>query len=367
MPGLITHDWIERHGGSENVVDQLILAYPDADLSCLWTNAPERYPATQVNESWMARTPLRRSKAASLPLMSRTWRSVDTADYDWVLASSHAFSHHVGSKRGTRATPTFVYTHTPPRYLWAPELDPRGSNSVARALAPALRRIDRAHAGGADYAANSAFVADRIKNAWGLEARVIHPPSDVTRLQGTPDWSSALSPQDADVFAELPPTYLAGASRFVGYKLLDAVIAFGEAVGVPVVLAGGGPEEESLRARAAEASVPVHFVVAPSNELLYAVLQGAMAYVFPPVEDFGIMPVEATALGTPVIAHTVGGASESLDITRGGAVHDFARAGGEKESLQSALAVDVAQAALNARHFSNEEFRKKIQNWVTPH
>ncbi len=103
-----------------------------------------------------------------------------------------------------------------------------------------------------------------------------------------------------------------GASRFIPYKRLDLVIAVGERAGRPVVLAGRGPELERLRAVGAAASVPVHVVEGPSTALLRALYQTTDLFVFPAVEDFGIMPVEAMAAGAPVLAQALGGTAESV-------------------------------------------------------
>lgn len=365
MTGLIAHEWIEPHGGAEKVLDTMADAFPDAHIACLWSDAPERYAGRRVTESRLARTPLRGRKALALPLMSRHWRRHNTASYDWVLVSSHAFAHHIGSRRGVRERPTFVYTHTPARYLWSPQLDERGSAFAARAGGAVLRHIDRRHAGGAHYAANSQFVRDRIRTAWDTEATVIYPPVEVERLRKHDHWREILINEEQDVLDALPQEYLIGASRFVQYKALDKVISFGEAVGLPVVLAGGGPDEDRLRHIASTARVPVHFIARPGDGLLYALIQGATAYVFPPIEDFGIMPVEAAALGTPVIVNRLGGASESLNITGAGAEHDFDDSSSAYAALRKALAADIEQARYATDQFSATSFQERLRDWLS--
>ena len=124
----------------------------------LWLNAPERYPHHKCYESRLARSTLRGRKAVLLPFMSREWRSADLRRYDWALISSHAFAHHVGAGRFQRHLKRFVYVHTPARYLWAPDIDPRGQYSVVRAVAPTLRRLDSRHVGNGSFAANSGSV-----------------------------------------------------------------------------------------------------------------------------------------------------------------------------------------------------------------
>ena len=367
MTGLIVHEWIAPHGGSENVLEQMVAAFPDARLHALWNDAPERFP--HATESWLARTPLRRSKAASLPLLPATWRRTSTADADWVLVSSHLFAHHVGGAVRPAGPAKFVYVHTPARYLWTPDDDARGRHPVARLLAPSLRRLDRRRAGeGARFAANSAFVRERIAQTWQQEADVIHPPVRVERLQSVPSWADTLDAEDAAALAALPADFVLGASRFVDYKRLDLAVRTGEALGSPVVLAGAGPQRAELAALADAATVAVTIVDRPSDALLYALLQRARLFVFPPVEDFGIMPVEAMALGTPVLVNARGGARESVEALVGGAVFESTDATELARAAEIAMQVDAAAAARAAGPlFGEAAFRTRLTAWMTSH
>ncbi|WP_237463798.1 glycosyltransferase [Leucobacter aridicollis] len=364
MTGLIVHEWIERVGGAERVLDAFADLAPEADIYCLWDDAPGRYPR-RVIESPLSRTPVRGKKALAMPFMPHVWRELRVGEYDWSLISSHLFAHHA-QVAGVTAERKFVYVHTPARYLWEPELDGRASSWYLRAVAPTFRTIDR-HAArrNRNVAANSKFVRNRIRRVWDTDATVIYPPVDISRLSRRGDWRDALSATEAATFQALPGTYILGASRFVPYKALDRVIDAGAAAGVPVVLAGSGPDETRLRAYAAESSTPVIFVSRPSDEMVAALMQHALVYVFPAVEDFGIMPVEAMALGTPVVVNAVGGASESMleDVT-GVSVHDFSH-----ESLASAVTAASRLSGLacreRAREFSTNRFTSEIRDWMS--
>ena len=314
MAGLIVHEWIEKRGGAERVLDKMVEQFPDSDIACLWDDDPNRFLNNRVFESWMARTPLRRAKALALPLMSATWRSWRaTRDYEWVLASSYVFAHHARFATKLGNPKKFVYVHTPARYIWAPELDPRGNSKLARAVSPTLKAIDRIAArDNSLLAANSEFVKERILLSWDRDARVIYPPVDVKIIQKVKNWGERLNSVEHDLLDSLPAIFLLGASRFVAYKGLDVVIAAGESVDLPVVIAGSGPLEDFLKGRALEAKIPVTIINSPSDNLLYALYQRALAYVFPSIEDFGIMPVEAMAAGCPVLVNAVGGTSETV-------------------------------------------------------
>jgi glycosyltransferase involved in cell wall biosynthesis len=315
MTGLIAHEWIEARGGSENVLDSIAALYPDADLVTPWLNATQRFADHSVRELWLARSPLRGRKALSVPFLAAAWRRAVPVDtkYDWVIASSHLFSHHILPRGLSCDAPKLVCAYTPARYIWNPEMDGRGEGTVARAGSALLRPLDRRRAGEAAAVAGiSEFVRKRIEDTWQRDAAVIYPPVETTAIQSVADWRTQLSPAELALLATLPTEFVLGASRFIPYKRLDLVISAGEEVGIPVVLAGGGPEKSRLQAQAAEASVPVVIVDDPSTALLYALYQRAAVFVFPPLEDFGIMPVEAMALGTPVVANAAGGSAETV-------------------------------------------------------
>lgn len=340
-------------------------SFSNADIYCLWNDAESRFSSGRVRESWLASTPLRRAKALALPLMPAVWRTLAVNDYDWVLVSSHLFAHHVGVPTARKEIPAFAYIHTPARYIWTPELDARGQGRAARLAAPFFRHLDRrAAAEPVEFAANSRFVKDRIFRVWGRDSRVIYPPVDITKLQKCASWADELDGVEHEKYESTPETFILGASRFVDYKQLSKVIEVGEACDLPVVLAGSGPEKAHLEQQAKEASVPVMVIDSPSNEFLYALYQKAMLYVFPPVEDFGIMPVEAIALGTPVLVNEVGGASESTAMLKGGSTIPGGPRSEILTAVDDALSKDMRTARENAQLFSRETFSTKLQQWM---
>jgi glycosyltransferase involved in cell wall biosynthesis len=366
MAGVLIHEWIATAGGSENVLEAMSRVYPDADILCLWNDSIGRFDPERVHESWLAKSPLRRSKALALPFMPATWRRLQDRDYDWALISSHLFAHHARFEGRALDVPRFVYVHTPARYIWTPELDMRGNGIAAQLAARVLKPLDRRRAGEtAHFAANSRFVQSRIADAWHVESRVIHPPVEVTQIQSGGPWRDRLSPQDEAVFESLPAGFILGASRFIPYKRLDTVIRTAELTGRPVVLAGKGSEYDRLHALAAASSVPVYFVIAPSRELLYALYEAAALYVFPAIEDFGIMPVEAMAAGAAVLAQSVGGASESVVSGVTGETTTFESDSDIRSAAERALSTQRDARRAHARTFTAERFANDIETWVS--
>ncbi len=364
--GALVHEWIAPHGGSENVFEQMALAFPDADVHCLWNDAPQRLAGRRVRETWLARTPLRRSKALALPVMPAAWRRLAGGPYDWAMISSHAFAHHASFARAADGFEKFVYVHTPARYLWAPELDERGAGLAVRLAAGPLKRLDRRRAAEPSaLIANSTFVRERIQRAWGRDADVIYPPVDVESILAVADWRTRLSPDELTRLESLPADFVLGASRFIPYKRLDLVISAAEAAGRPAVIAGAGPLEGALRQRAQESNVPVSFIIAPSNALLYALYQRAAVFVFPPIEDFGIMPVESMACGTPVIVRAPGGAGESVRACEGGVVMDDFSPASWRAALERVAMIDRTTLPDRSRRFGRNRFREEIRSWLT--
>lgn len=367
MRGVLIHEWIDVTGGSEKVLDAMADAFPEANIQCLWNHAPARYADNRVKETWLSRTPLSRHKAAALAFMPSTWRRLQSSQtLDWMLVSSHLFAHHAKFPKNPKAVRKFVYVHTPARYIWVPALDGRGFHPLARMAAPILRLIDRkaAQDPSVEFAANSDFVRKRIQSAWGREARVIYPPVDVTQIQSVEDWRAELSAEEQAMLGQLPKNFILGASRFIPYKRLDLVIRAGELAGIPVVIAGSGPEEASLRRLASESGNHVAFIIQPRAEMLYALYQACRVFVFPPIEDFGIMPVEAMATGAPVIANSKGGAAESVvDYVTGVLVQDM-NAESIAAAIQTTERIDRQAVRSHARRFSRERFLNEIQSWI---
>jgi len=361
VAGILVHEWLARHGGSENVFEVLSTIYPDAERFCLWNDSQGRF--RDVEETVLARTPLRGRKAAALPFMPIVWRQLPPREADWVLCSSHLFAHHARFGGPARDATKLVYAHTPARYIWTPELDGRGDNAIAHALAAPLKNVDRRRAQEpVAIAANSAFIARRIEDTWERESTVIHPPIDVASFADDPQ---DLEPEERRRLAMLPEHFLLGVSRFVPYKRLERVIQAGAASGLPVVLAGSGPDEARLRALAAERRERVVFVGEPSQALLTELYRRALALVFPAVEDFGIMPVEAMATGTPVVANAVGGTAETVvDGVTGALVHDWADDSAVRSAVERATLASPEACLARAWEFDVAVFGQRMGAWV---
>ena len=301
----VIHDWLYTLGGAERVLKSILRCYPGADVFTLFdVLSPEDRAWIgfgRATTSFMQRLPgIAKRHRSYLPLMPLAIEQLDLSGYDLVISSSYAVA------KGILTGPDQVhiaYVHSPMRYAWDLQHQYLAESGMARGLKGALARIvlhymrmwdSRTAAGVTAFAANSAFVARRIRKCYGREAHVIHPPVDVPdRL---PAWTRG--------------EHFLVASRLVPYKNVRAVVeAFKLLPDQKLVIAGTGPELARLRALAGPNVTFAGFV---SDAELRRLMGTARAFVFAAEEDFGIVPVEAQGEGTPVIALGRGGARETV-------------------------------------------------------
>ncbi|MFA7267480.1 MAG: glycosyltransferase [Candidatus Nanopelagicales bacterium] len=349
----LVHEWFDVWAGSENVLAEIHEVFPASDVWGLWNRPPGRDDMPfEVYETWLARTPMAGHKGLSLPFMPLVWRTLPKIPYEAVITNSSSFAHTANFH--CRDTAYFQYVHTPPRYLWTPELDGRGSSKAAAPARGFLKWVDRRGARlHTKIAVNSHEVASRVERFWNKSATVINPPVDTTFFQ------------DPTASSEVPfdGQYLLGMSRWIEYKRLDLVIKLGDELGIPVVIAGSGPLEDELRALAATCSVPVHFEVKPPGDRLRDLYRGAIATVFPPYEDFGIVPIESAATGTRVIALNSGGSKETVVDGVTGALAADQSVAAFAEAFHRLPGDNVTVQLEHANKFSRAEFRRKFADW----
>ena len=221
-----------------------------------------------------------------------------SATFDLVISSSSFAAHHV--RIGPEAK-HICYCHSPPHFLYGQqtEIDHERLRRAMPFLGPAYRRLLRLDQEAAtrvtQFVANSEEVQQRIRRAYDRHSFVIYPPVD------TSAFACDREPAERAHFL----TY----GRLVASKRFDLAIQAANIARVALVVAGSGPEAGHLRRLAGPT---VRFTGWQSLSSLRELVAGARAVVFPPDEDFGIVPVEAMAAGTPVIAFGHGGALETV-------------------------------------------------------
>lgn len=300
----IVHYWLIDRRGGERVLECLCELYPQADI---FTNVyvPEAFEGSPISRHRIRTTFVNKLPRASvliaqyLALMPMALRRLKLSKYDLIISSES------GPSKGVRSGPGAVhicYCHSPMRYIW--DMYPQYLRDVGiverllmRPIASYLRRWDSQtaklpHA----ILANSSHTKLRVETYWHRESKVLHPPVDLQRFSAVT--SPATSRQ-----------YYLFAGHLMPYKRADlAIRAFAE-LDLPLVIAGTGPDLVRL---ARKASKNVRFTGWVSDEEMVVLMSGARALIHPGIEDFGIVPLEAMAAGTPVIAFRGGGALDSV-------------------------------------------------------
>lgn len=294
---VLVHDWLTGMRGGEKVLEALCRRWRAAPL---YTLIHKRGSVSRVIEdrlivtSFLQKLPrIERYYRYTLPLMPAAvgW---ELPACDLVFSSSHCVAKGVRPPAGAIHV---CYCHTPMRYAW--HMQNAYFHGPKRWLADKilarLRQWDRRTADGVThFIANSEVVRRRIRDCYGRDAVVIHPPVD------TEFYRPAARPRE---------NFYLILSALAPYKRLDLAIDACRALKRRLIVIGSGQDEAKLRRQAGDA---VQFLGWQADETVRDHLQRCAALLFPGEEDFGIVPVEAQACGTPVIAYAQGGATETV-------------------------------------------------------
>jgi len=319
----VVHDWFNCIAGSEKVVKEIMHCFPDADVFSLvdHLSTEERESLgirKPIETSFINRLPFQKRFRNYLPLMPMAIEQFDLRPYDIVISSSHAFGKGVLTSAEQLH---LTYVHTPIRY----------KSSIIRSSLHYIRMWDRSTADRPDvYMGNSGYVANRIRKTYNRDAHVVYPPCDVHKM----------------TVQQAKEDFFLAAGRLVPYKRFDMVVdAMKQLPDQKLVLIGDGPEMQKIKSKAGD---NVEILGYQSDEIMHDYMRRAKAFVFAAVEDFGIMPVEAQACGTPVVGINRGGVAETvIDRKTGILFQRTAIAGTKIESVtndfKSNLALEETQ------------------------
>lgn len=358
MKTAIVHEWLTDLTGSEKVVENIYQLYP-SPLYVL-VKDPESIKGTpfenmEIHTSFIQKLPgARRGYRNYLFLFPLAVEQFDLREYDVILSSSHAVAKGVLT---THEQLHITYCHTPIRYAWDLYFDyleasnlVRGPRSwFARWVLHNIRKFDIISSSRPDYyIANSEYVKRRIKKIYGRDATVIYPPVDVDRFH--------ISSKKEDFYLVV--------SRLVPYKKVDLVVeAFRKLPDRKLIVIGEGPELKRIKKLAGK---NVEFLGHQIFENLADYYARARALIHPQVEDFGIVPVEAMASGTPVIAYARGGAAETVVDGRTGVLFHNQTPGSLVRAIRKfeTMEFDPYELRQHSTRFNTERFRKEFKTFV---
>ncbi len=359
----IVHDWCPDFRGGERVLARISALFPNAEIFTIFDFLPK-----EIKEEFFKDVAFHTSFANKFPFVQKYYRSLfflgpflieqfDVTDYDFVISSSAAFSRGVLTRPDQ---PHMCYVHSPVRYAWDEQFSylqqarlgfgPKGM--LFRYMLHNMRMWDTRTAHGPDMMiANSNFVRSRIRNIYGRNAEVIHPPVACSEFECVTDKDD----------------YYVSACFLAPYKRTDLVVrAFNEMPDKKLIVIGGGPQAKELRSIAGP---NIEFAGHLSRSDYIRTLSHARAMVFAGCEDFGIAMAEAQAGGTPLLAFGRGGAR---DIVRPlGAADDPTGILFNRQSVEAVRDVvglferdrDLIRpeaCSANAARFSEERFDQAI-------
>lgn len=355
----LVHDWLTGMRGGEKVLEVLCELFPDATLFTLLHNkgsVSQTIESHRIRTSFIDRLPMKSKRYRNyLPLFPSAIESLDFSGYDLIISTSHAVA------KGASPSPGAVhicYCHTPMRYVWESYDEYFGAGragmltrAAMSVVAPRLRlwdvrTSDRVH----HFVANSRNVAGRIHQYYRRPAEVIYPPVDTEKF----------------TVSEKDDGYFLVVSALVPYKRVDLAIHAAGELGERLVIVGTGPEEQRLKALAGR---DVEFLGWKSDRDLSRLYAGCRALIFPGIEDFGIVPLEAMASGKPVIAFGAGGALETVVDTsefRTGIFFREQTVGSLKEAVRKHSNVQFSPQRIrrHALQFDRSVFKENIHKFI---
>jgi len=361
MKVALIHDWLVVNGGAEKVLQRLLNIFPNADLYTLVDFLDEESRGwlgdTKITTSFIQKMPFAKSKYSNyLSLFPIAIEQFDMSGYDLIISSSYCVA------KGVITGPEQVhlsYCHSPARYAWDLQAQylkesnlHKGMKSIiARYILHKFRIWDVRTANSIDaFIANSQFIKKRINKCYRRDALIIYPPADLDRFQLYED------KQD----------YFLAASRLVPYKRIDLIVeAFSKMPDKKLKVIGSGPELDKINALG-KGFDNIEIMGYQKDAILKETMQKAKAFVFAAEEDFGILPVEAQACGTPVIAFGKGGCLETVTDGVSG-IHFYEQS---TDAIVDALdrfdglTFSPADVRENAMKFSTAAFDNNILTFV---
>jgi glycosyltransferase involved in cell wall biosynthesis len=357
----LIHEWFVDYSGSEKVLEQILNVFPEADLFGQVEFLPEDLKFyiknKPVKTSFIQNLPFAKTKYRNyLPLMPLAVEQFDVSAFDIVISNSHAVSKGVISNNNQLH---FCYCHSPIRYAWDlyhdylknSHLDHGIKGFIAKLILHYIRQWDLSTVNRIDYfIANSDYIRKRIKKIYNRDAQVIYPPVDTEKFQ-------------LKVFKE---DFYVTASRLVPYKRIDFIVeTFNQMPDKKLVVIGDGPDFKKIRASAGK---NIELLGFKSSEVLHQYLQNAKAFIFAADEDFGILPVEAQACGTPVIALKRGGVVETVKDKETGLFYDKLNIADLKSKInqfeQQKKDFDPYYIRNHAQKFSKERFASELREFI---
>jgi len=351
----IITDWLTNYGGAESVISAFHDLFPDAPIYTTLYK-PEKMRELghlkNVHTSWLQKIPFVKHQWL-LSQMPTAVEMMDLSDYDIVLSSCHSVSKGVITKPDTLH---ICYCHTPMRYAWEQwdfetrlKKFPFFLRPLIRRQIKKIRQWDYCAAQRVDeYIANSSYIAEKIKEHYKRGAEVVYPPVKTDKFK------PASQPSN---------DYYLAVGRLIPYKKFDLIVRTFNKLKKPLKVVGVGPDYKKITKMAGPT---VEILGRVTNDELKKLYANCKAFIFPQIEDAGIVPLEAMSAGRPVIALNRGGSLDSMKEKVTGIFFKEQTIGSLTDAIErfEKMTFDPKAIRAHARQFDVERFKEKIKNHI---
>lgn len=359
MHSAIVHDWlVSSVGGGEKVLEAIHRLFPSPIHTLVHNKQKLKgsyFDSLDLKSSFIQKLPkAEQSYRNYLPLFPMAIEQFDLSEYDLVLSSSHCVA------KGVLVHPQqlhICYCHTPVRYAWdlmhqylkEAGLETGIKGAFVKWILHYIRGWDVHSSNRVDhFIANSKYVAGRIKRFYNRESKVIYPPINLSLFE----------------MKESKEKFYLTASRLIPYKKIDLIVeTFSKMPDQKLIVIGDGPEKKKIKEKA---GANIEFLGYQSDQVLKEYLQKAKGFIFAALEDFGILPVEAMACGTPVIAFGQGGVRETVVNKKTGLFFAEQSSDAIRQAIETfeTMEFDPQECRKQAQKFSHEHFSKQFRSYV---
>jgi len=358
----LVHDYIKEYGGAERVLEALHELFPEAPVftsvycpSFLGPHA-KRFAGWDIRASWLQHIPWKEKLISPLRLLAPSvFSHMDFSSFDVVIVSATGAYESNMIHKGTAIH--ICYCHTPPRYLYGYATARNWKKNpfvrlVGEYINGILRSVDKQASRNVDYfVANSEEVASRIKKFYQKSSTIIYPPVETPSIN----------------VGKKKKSFFVTGGRLAAAKHIDVAVQACTTLNIPLKVfgksfAGYGQTLKNI------AGPSIEFMGEITDTEKWALLSEATGFLFPSEdEDFGILPVEAMAAGTPVIAFRSGGVKETVIEGQTGLFFD--------ELSEQALIHAIKKFQLipynwssackkQAQKFSKKQFQNSMQTFI---
>lgn len=306
MKVALVHDYLTQNGGAERVFELLCRFFERADV---YSSVYDQENTVDTHGHPVKTTFLQGIPGANknfrlfAPLYYSAFRRLNLKEYDLIISSTSSFAKGVKKRPGAMH---ICFCHNVTRFLWDTKTylkeytALRQFTPLIKPILKSMRQDDLNYAQEPDlYIANSSTVARRIKETYQRKSLVINYPIDTDKF----------------IFSDQKEDFYLISSRMISYKRLDIAVEAFNWLGLPLIITGDGPERKRLEAMSLS---NIKFLGYVDDEWRTHLMAKAKAVVVTALEDYGLVPIEANASGTPVIAYGAGGVLDTQILGKTG-------------------------------------------------